>query len=44
VSNLLSRFNCVNIPSDLTKCEELGEKVKQSTDTEELKFKSTSII
>ena len=44
VSNLLSRFNCVNNPSDLTKCEELGEKIKQSTDTEELISKFTSII
>jgi hypothetical protein len=45
VSNLLSRFNCVNNPSDLTKCdEELGEKDKQSTDTDELMSKFTSVI
>lgn len=45
MSNLLSRFNCVNNSSDLTKCdEELGEKIKQSTDTDELMLKFTSII
>jgi hypothetical protein len=45
VSNLLSRFNCVNKSSDLIKCDaELREKVKQSTDTDELMLKFTSII
>ena len=45
VSNLLSRFNCVNNPNDLTKRDkELGEKIKQSTDTVELESKFTSII
>jgi hypothetical protein len=45
VSILLSRFNCVNNFCDLTKCdEELGEKVKQSTDTDELMLNFTSII
>ena len=45
MSNLLSRFSCVNNPGDLTKCdEELGEKLKQSTDTEEPVSKFTSII
>ena len=42
---LLSSYSCVNNSSDLTKCdEELGEKVKQSTDTNELMLKLTSII
>jgi hypothetical protein len=45
VSNLLSRFNCANNSCDLTKCdEELGERVKQSTDTDELMSTFTSII
>ena len=45
ISNLLSRFNCMNNYSDLLKCdEELGEKVKQSTDTDELMSKFTSIV
>jgi hypothetical protein len=45
VSNLLSRFNYVNSSSDLIKRdEELGEKVKQSTDTDELMSKFTSIV
>ena len=45
VTNLLTGFGCANIPDDHTKCdEELGEKVKQSTDTEELMSKFTSII
>jgi hypothetical protein len=45
VQNLLSSFNRVNNSSDLTKCdEELREKVKQSTDTDELMSKFTSIL
>ena len=45
VTNLLTGFGCVNIPGDHTKWDEvLGEKVKQSTDTEELLSKFTSII
>jgi uncharacterized lipoprotein YajG len=45
VSNLLSRIICVNKPSDLKKCdEELGEKVKQSTDRDELMSKITSTV
>jgi hypothetical protein len=45
VSNLLSRFNCENNPSDLTKCdEELGGKSKQYTDPEELMTKFISIV
>jgi len=45
VSNLLLRFNCANNSSDLIKCDEqLGEKVKQSTDTGERMSKLTSII
>ena len=45
VSYLLSRFNFVNKSSDLIKCDaELGEKVKHSTDTDELMLKFTSII
>jgi len=44
-SKLLTGFGCANIYGDLTKCdEELGEKVKQSTNTEELMSKFTSII
>ena len=40
---MLSRFNCINNYSDPLKCVELGEKVKQFIDTEELvsKFNST---
>jgi 5-methylcytosine-specific restriction endonuclease McrA len=45
VSNLLSRFNCVNNSSDLIKCdEELVQKIKQKTDTDEIMSEFTSII
>ena len=45
VTNLLTGFGCANIPGDHTKWDEdLGDKVKQSTDTEELLSKFTTII
>ena len=44
MSDLLSTFSCVNNLSDIKKFEELGEKFKQYTDTEELMSKFTSII
>ena len=45
MSNLLSSYICVNNSSDLANCdEEMGEKVKQSTNTDELISKFTSTI
>jgi len=45
ILNLLSRFNCINKYCDILKYDEkLGEKVKQSTDTDELISKFTSIL
>jgi hypothetical protein len=44
-SNLITGFGCVNNSGDHAKCDvELGEKVMQSTDTEELVSKFSSII
>jgi hypothetical protein len=44
-SNLLTGFGCENNSGDHTKCDvELGDKVMQSMDTEELMSKFTSII
>jgi hypothetical protein len=43
--NLLTGFGCVNNSGDHAKCDvELGEKVMQFTDTEELMSKFSSII
>jgi hypothetical protein len=44
-TNLLTGFGCVNNSGDHAKCDvELGEKVMQFTDTEELMSKFSSII
>jgi len=43
--NMLLSFNCLANTGDLTQCDEkLGEKVKQSTDTDEHVSKLKSII
>jgi len=45
ILNLLSIFNCINNYCDPLKCvENVGEKVKQSTDTDALMSKFTSIV